>query len=151
MVKEVVEEIATMNVSVRHLIIATVIRRLCWQIPDSCFYTSSLHTQGDTASRTHSILMYVRSYCSCELRSLISQQSIKKHSFLLYLLDHVFRIIGGWLAANHFSIRGMCRSMKLIITRKNEMQRWRIKLPLLTYSDHEVTFTNPKLTKGELT
>ena len=28
MVKEVVEEIATMNISVRHLIIATVIRRL---------------------------------------------------------------------------------------------------------------------------
>ena len=59
MVKEVVVEIATMNISVRHLIIATVIRRLCWQIPDLCFYTTCLHTQGDTASRTHSILMYV--------------------------------------------------------------------------------------------
>ena len=29
---------------------------------------------------------------------------------------------------------------------KKEKQRCRIKLPLLTYSDHKVTFTNPKLT-----
>ena len=33
-----------------------------------------------------------------------------------------------------------------MFTERKEKQRLRIKLPLLTYSDHKVIFTNPKLT-----
>ena len=34
----------------------------------------------------------------------------------------------------------------LRFTERKEKQRLRIKLPLLTYIDHKIIFTNPKLT-----